>query len=222
MIVFILCAAILTAIAAGLVVIPLIRPLHTQLPPASWAAILTCILLAGGSTGLYLKLSNWSWRLHPGVASPESPIEQLIGDLDAHPGDLDDWLKLGRSYVILHEYPLAVRSFARANKVAHGRSAPALVGEAEAMILIHDSSLEGRAGKLIERALVLAPNSPNALFFGAAAALHRGNLTLARARFSKLLAMNPPANVKLMLKKEIAGINSRLASNVSATASKRN
>ncbi len=222
MIVFILFAAMLTVIAAGLVVIPLIRPLRTPLPSAPWAAILSCVLLAGGSTALYLKFSNWSWRLNPGIASPESPIEVLIHHLDDHPGDLDDWLKLGRSYDILEEYPLAVRAFERADKVAHGRSAPALIDEAEAMIMIHDSSLEGRAGRLFDRALALDPNSPKALFFGAATALRQGDLTLARARFSKLLAMNPPANVKVVLRREIAGIDSKLAANMAATAPKKN
>jgi cytochrome c-type biogenesis protein CcmH/NrfG len=222
MIVFILSAAMLTAIAAGLVVIPLIRPLRTQLPAAPWAAILSCVLLAGGSAALYLKYSNWSWRLNPGVASPQSPIEVLIHHLDGHPNDLGDWLKLGRSYDILEEYPLAVRAFERAGKVAHGRSAPALIGEGEALVLIHDSSLDGRAGRLFDRALALAPNSPKALFFGAATALRQGNLALARVRFSKLLAMNPPENVKIVLKREIAGIDSKLRANVAPTAPKKN
>lgn len=222
MIVFILCAAMLTAIAVGLVAIPLVRPLRTQLAAAPWAAIFACVVLAGGSTALYLKWSNWSWQRDPGIDSPQSPIEVLVHHLDDHPGDLDDWLKLGRSYDILQEYPLAVHAFERADKAADGRSAPALVGEAEALIMIRDSSLDGRAGRLIERALVLAPNSPKALFFGAATALRQGKLTLARSRFSKLLAMNPPANVKVVLKREIAGIDSKLAANAPATAPKKN
>ena len=212
MIVFILFATMLTAIAAGLIVIPLIRPLRTQMPPAHWAALLACVVLVGGSAGLYVKFSNWSWRRNPGVASPESPVEQIIGHLDAHPKDLNDWLKLGKSYVILQEYPLAVRAFRHADRVADGRSAPALIGEAEAMILIHDATLDGPAGQLIERALVLEPNSPKALFFGAAEAMRRGDLTLARSRFSKLLAMQPPPNVQLVLKREIAAIDAKIGS----------
>lgn len=210
MILFIVLATLLTAIAAGVIVIPLIRPLRTQLAPAPWTAIFTCLLLAAGSTGLYMKFSNWSWRLNPGIDSPQSPIETLIGRLDAHPKNLDDWLKLGKSYVVLQEYPLAVRAFGHASRVADGHSAPALIGEAEAMILIHDSSLDGEAGRLIERALVIAPNSPKALFFGAAEAMRRGDLVLARARFRKLLAMGPPQNVQIVLKREIAAIDAKM------------
>jgi len=222
MVLFIILATVLVVVGAALILIPLIRPVSSQHPPARWAALGTCAVLALGSAVLYVSLSNYSWSRNPGVSARQSPIELLVHHLDAHPKDLDDWLKLGRSYVILQEYPLAMRAFAHANTIAHGRNAPALIGEAESMILIHDSALDGRAGRLIERALVLAPNSPKALFFGAAAAMRRGNLTLARARYSKLLAMNPPADVKTVLKREIAGINSKLASNVSPTAAKKN
>ena len=210
MIVFILLVTLLIAIAAGLIVVPLIRPLHTQAPPARWTALLVCAVLAAGSVGLYLKSSNWPWKRYPGVASPQSPIITLIDHLDRDPKDVDNWLKLGRSYIIVQEYPFAVRAFARANQVAGGRNATALVGEAEAMILIHDSSLEGRAGQLIDEALAIDPTSPQALFFGAAEAMRLGDLPLARTRFSKLLAMNPPAQVKTMLKQEITAIDATL------------
>lgn len=222
MILFIILATMLVVVGVALIVIPLVRPLRSQRPPARWAALGACAVLAVGSAVLYVSLSNWSWQRFPGVASPESPVVKLIDHLDAQPKDLDDWLKLGRSYEILQEYPMAVRAFARADAVAHGRSAPALIGEAESMILIHDTSLNAQAGKLIERALVLAPNSPRALFFGAAAAMRRGDLTLARSRFSKLLAMNPPADVKTVLKREIAGIDSKIAANVPGNSAKKN
>ena len=220
MIVFILFATMLLVIAAGLVVIPLIRPLRTQRPPAHWAALFSCVVLAGGSAAMYVKFSNWSWQANPGVASPESPVEQLIHHLDEHPKDLADWLKLGKSYVVLQEYPLAVRAFQHAARLAGGRSAPALIGEAEAMILIRDSSLNGKAGELIEQALVIDPNSPKALFFGAAEAMRRGDLVLARSRFGKLLAMHPPADVQVVLKREIAAIDAKMEAKKPTTSAK--
>ena len=220
MITFILLATLLVLLGAALIVVPLVRPLQSQLPASRWTAIGTCVVLAAGSAGLYLKLSNWSWRQFPGVASPESMVERLLHQLNRHPNNLDGWLMLGRSYSVLQEFPLAVRAYARANVVAGGHSAPALVGEAEAMILIRDSSLDGEAGRLIEQALLIDPNSPKALFFGAAAALRRGDLPLARARFVKLLAMNPPEKVKVVLKQEIAGIDSKLARNSTDSAPK--
>ncbi|MHB1870225.1 MAG: tetratricopeptide repeat protein [Steroidobacteraceae bacterium] len=220
MIVFILAATLLTILAAGLIVVPLTRPLRAPLAPARWAALLSCLVLVGGSVGLYLKFSNWSWQRNPGVASPESPIVELVHHLARDPRDLDAWLRLGKSYVVVQEYPLAVRAFEHADRLSDGRSPAALIGEAEALILIHDSSLEGRAGRLIERALVLDPNSPKALFFGAAEAMRRGDLTLARARFARLLAMNPPPDVQTVLRQEIAAIDAKIGAKKPQSADK--
>jgi cytochrome c-type biogenesis protein CcmH len=118
---------------------------------------------------------------------------------------------LGRSYIALQEYPLAVRAYRRADRAAGGRSADALVGEAEALSLINEAELTGQAGQLLERALAIDPTSPQALFFGAAAAMRRGDLPLARSRFTRLLALNPPARVKAVLEQEISGIDRQLA-----------
>jgi cytochrome c-type biogenesis protein CcmH len=160
---------------------------------------------------LYATWSNWSWSKSPGVESPQGMVEKLVHQLNAQPDDVPGWLMLGRSYVALQEYQLAVRAYERADRVSGGRSAEALVGEAEALTLMDDTQLNGEAGRLIERALAIAPTSPQALFFGAAAALRRGELPLARTRFTKLLALNPPDRIKAILEQEISGIDRKLA-----------
>jgi cytochrome c-type biogenesis protein CcmH len=211
MIVFIVLAVVLAAMCVALIAVPLLKPVPTKAARASWTAVAVAGVLAIGSAGLYSTWSNWSWRKSPGVASPEGMVERLVHRLNDHPDDLEGWLLLGRSYVQLEEYPLAVRAFDRADRVAGGRSAEALIGEANALVLIDDSELTGQASELIERALAVDPSSPQALFFGAAAALRRGNLPLARARFTRLLALNPPADVKAILQQEISGIDQKLA-----------
>jgi cytochrome c-type biogenesis protein CcmH len=210
MIVFIVIAVVLAAMCVALIVVPLLKPVPTKAARAPWTAIAAAAVLAVGSAALYGTWSNWSWRKSPGVASPEGMVERLVHRLNDHPDDLDGWLLLGRSYAQLEEYPLAVRAFERADRVADGRSVPALIGEANALVMIDDSELSGQAGQLIEQALAVDPTSPQALFFGAAAALRRGNLPLARARFSRLLGMNPPAEVKAILQREISGIDQKL------------
>jgi cytochrome c-type biogenesis protein CcmH len=211
MIVFIVLAAILAAMCVALIAVPLLKPVPTKAARAPWTAIAVTAVLAIGSAALYTTWSNWSWRKSPGVASPEGMVERLVHRLNDNPDDLDGWLLLGRSYVQLEEYPLAVRAYDRADRVAGGRSAEALVGEANALVLIDDSELTGQASELIERALAVDPNSPQALFFGAAAALRRGNLPLARDRFTRLLGLNPPAEVKVILQKQISDIDQKLA-----------
>src|SRR6266403_1042829 len=78
--------------------------------------------------------------------------------------------------------------------------------------------LDRRAGRLIERALVLAPDSGKALFFGGAVAARRGDLPLARARFVKLLGMDPPANVRPLIEQQITAIDGQLAGAAPASA----
>lgn len=210
MIVFVVLAVVLAAMCVALITVPLLKPMPTKAPRAPRTAVAVVAVLVVGSAGLYASWSNWSWRKSPGIASPEGMVERLVHQLNDHPDDLTGWLLLGRSYAQLQEYPLAVRAFDRADRIANGRSAEALIGEANALVMIDDSQLSGQAGALIERALAVDPTSPQAIFFGAAAALRRGDLPLARARFTRLLGLNPPAHVKAILQQEISGIDRRL------------
>jgi cytochrome c-type biogenesis protein CcmH len=166
-----------------------------------------------GSAVLYASLTNWSWRAQPPADSPQNMVGRLARKLERDPQDLNGWLMLGRSYIVLEQYPLAVRSFQRADRLAGGKNAEALVGEAEALTMSDESQLDGRAGRLIEQALTLDPNSGKALFFGAAAAVRRGQLPLARERFEKLLSMNPPEAIRPILQQQIAAIDAKLAVN---------
>jgi cytochrome c-type biogenesis protein CcmH len=118
---------------------------------------------------------------------------------------------LGRSYTVLQEYPLAVRAFERADRLSGGKSAEALTGEAEALALSDESELDNRAARLVEQALAIDPNSGQALFLGGAIAERRGDLPLARARFARLLQLNPPPNVRPLIEQQIVSIDERLA-----------
>lgn len=212
MVTFILLAALLIVIGAAAVVIPLIRQGTGDLPPAPWAALGATAVLVIGSAVTYASLSNWSWNGNQDSAdSPQTMVSRLARTLESNPDDLQGWLMLGHSYVVLQQYPLAARAYGRADTLAGGKSVDALVGEAEALTLEDEDNLGGRAGRLLERALQLDPSSGKALFFGAAAAVHRGDLPLARERFSKLLAMNPPDSVRTLLEQQIQAIDQKMA-----------
>ncbi|MBV9913409.1 MAG: hypothetical protein JOZ93_12580 [Sinobacteraceae bacterium] len=210
MISFVLLAAVLTVAVVALVAVPLLKKSPLELSPAPWAAIGATVLLVIGSAILYVSWSNWSWHTNAAADSPQTMVAGLARKLEQHPEDLNGWLMLGRSYTVLEQYPLAVRAFERADRLAGGRNADALVGEAEALALSDETELDRRAGKLVEQALAIDPDSGKALFFGAAAAMRRGQLPLARERFSRLLAMDPPANVKPLLQQQIAAIDQQL------------
>src|SRR5580692_10925258 len=190
MITFIVIAAVMVLAIAALLAVPLLsrRPPTPQSPRMALAVL---IVLAAGAAGLYATFSNWNWssaKTATADGSPQSMVATLARRLAKDPNDLNGWLLLGRSYSVLEETPLAVRAYERANALAKGQNADALLGLAEALISQDASQLTGRAGDLVEQALLLAPQSPKALFYGAAAAIQRKQLPLARQRFVALLA----------------------------------
>jgi len=212
MITFVLLAAVLTVAGVALVAVPLLRKVPAEQSPAPWAALGAAGVLVAGSVVLYVVWSNWSWHSQPAADSPQTMVARLARRLEKNPDDLNGWLVLRRSYTVLEQYPLAVRSFERADHLAGGKNADALVGQAEALILEDENQLDGTAGRLIEKALTLDPKSGKALFFGGAAAIRRGDLPTARDRFASLLALNPPENVRGLLQQQIAAIDEKLAS----------
>jgi cytochrome c-type biogenesis protein CcmH len=214
---FILLAIALTIAAVLLVAMPLAkRDAPTQ--PAPKAAIGAALVIIIGGGACYLAWSNWTWSQAPEGNQPQDMVARLARRLEHNPDDLQGWLMLGHSYVVLQQLPLAVRAFERADRLSGGRNVDALVGLAEALALGDPAELDGRAGRLIERAITLDPNSGKALFYGAAAALRHGALPLARERFQHLLTLDPPAKVRPILEQEIASIDHELADQAHAPA----
>lgn len=210
MLTFVLLCAALTVAGIALVAIPLLRPRPGGARPALWTALAAAVVLVIGAAVLYVSWSNWLWRAPPPANSPETMVAQLARRLEGNPENLDGWLMLGRSYLALQEYPLAYRAYERADHLSGGKNAEALVGEAQALAMSDPAELDGRAARLIERALVVAPDSTKALFFGAAVAARRGDLPLARQRFTRVLASNPPDAVRSFLEQQITAIDRQL------------
>lgn len=210
MIIFILLAAVFTFAAVIAIAIPLLKKDSPSTSQAPWTAMaVTGILLVGGAA-LYVSLSNWTWPRAPAGDSPQAMVARLVERLDKNPEDLEGWMMLGRSYMVLEQAPMAVRAYERADRLAQGKNADVLVGLAEALAVENEQALDGRASELLERALVIDPRSGKALFYGGLAALRRGDLPLARERFAGLLALNPPDNVKPVLEEQIAAIDQQL------------
>jgi cytochrome c-type biogenesis protein CcmH len=214
---FVLLAAVLTIAGVALVAVPLLRKRPVEYSPAPWAALLATGFIVIGSVVSYVRLTNWSWQVSAAADTPETMVARLARKLEKNPDNLDGWLMLGRSYTQLREYPLATRAYERADRLAGGKSAEALIGQAEVLSIMDETELDRRAGRLVEKALVVDPSSAKALFFGAFVALRRGELPLARERFGKLLALNPPDNIKPLLQKQIEAIDQQLAGGGPAT-----
>jgi cytochrome c-type biogenesis protein CcmH len=219
MITFIVIAAAMVLAVTAVIAVPLLSRGPTA-PQSPWTALAVLAVLLVGAAALYGTFSNWNWsqpQAQTADGSPQSMVATLARRLARNPDDLNGWLLLGRSYSVLEETPLAARAYERANDLAKGENVDALMGLAEALIAQDDTQLGGRAGQLVEKALTLAPQSPKALFYGAAAAIQRKQLPLARERFATLLAQNPPDNVRPIIQQQIAAIDQALGTGANAT-----
>jgi cytochrome c-type biogenesis protein CcmH len=161
-----------------------------------------------GGAGLYALLSNYTWVEAPAVAdTPAAMAAKLAKRLADQPDNLDGWLMLGRTYATLEQFPLAVRAYERADRVANGRNAEAIVGMAESLLAQDFDELRGGAGRLFERALLLDPNNPKALLYGAFAALSHGESATAHERFTRMLALNPPPQIREIIEKQLTALD---------------
>lgn len=211
---FILIAIALTIAAVGVVVVPLVRKGGATPAPAIWAALgATGVIVFGGGL-LYFEWGNHKWtEAQNDAITPQNMVSRLARRLEKNPDDLDGWLRLGHSYTVLEQYPLAIRAYQRANELGGGKNFDAVLGLGEALVLSSDAEFTGRGSKYLEQALEINPKSGQALFYGAVAAVRRGDLPLARERFSALLTLDPPPadNVRAIFEQQIAAIDEQLA-----------
>ncbi len=216
---FILIAIALTVAAVGVVVVPLVRPSVSQATPTSptpavWAALgATGVLVFGGGL-LYYLWGNHTWsQVQTDALTPQNMVSRLARRLEKNPNDLDGWLRLGHSYTVLEQYPLAIRAYQKAYELSDGKNFDAVLGLGEALVLSSDSEFTGHGSKYIEQALEMDPRNGQALFYGAVAAVRRGDLRLARDRFSALLTLDPPPqeNVRAIFEQQIQAIDAQLA-----------
>jgi cytochrome c-type biogenesis protein CcmH len=219
---FILIAIALTIAAVGVVVVPLVRKAGPSPTPAIWAALgATGVLVFGGGL-LYYVWGNHTWsQVNADAVTPQNMVSRLARRLEKNPDDLDGWLRLGHSYTVLEQYPLAIRAYQKASELGGGKNFDATLGLGEALVLSSDSEFTGRGAKYIEQALQMNPKSGQALFYGAVAAVRQGNLRLARERFSALLTLDPPPqdNVRAIFEQQIQAIDAQLAEHGGASGS---
>jgi cytochrome c-type biogenesis protein CcmH len=201
--IFLVVAAVMAAIAAGAVALPLLRDRHSRRLGA-----LLAVMVIGASAGLYPLWSNWNWHAPvpseaaagPDVAAMVAKLEKRLQD---QPGDLKGWLMLGRSYLTLNRLDDAVVAYDHAYQL-DPKNIEASMGLGEAMSLRAGGEITPRAAQLFEEALATAPADPKALLYGGFAAAVRGDRTLARSRWQALKDLHPPPQIMQMLDARIA------------------
>ncbi len=200
---FLVIAAVMAAIAASAVALPLLRDRQSRV----LGAVAGLVVIAAAA-GLYPLWSNWNWQpteqsqstAGPNVAAMVAKLEKRLRE---DPNDLGGWLMLGRSYLTLNRLDDAIVAYDHARQL-DAKSPDAAMGLGEAVSLRAGGEITAQAAQLFEDALVYAPGNPQALLYGGFAAVERGDRALARQRWEALKALNPPPQIAQMLDARIA------------------
>jgi cytochrome c-type biogenesis protein CcmH len=213
---FLIVAALMAAIAASIVAIPLLRDKRSRII----GAVAAC-LVAGAAAGLYPLWSNWDWHAPVQAQSMPAPdVLAMVAKLEQHlrddPNDVAGWLMLGRSYLALQRMDDAVNAYDRAHRL-NGSSVEAALGLGEAISLRAGGQISPEASALFEDALKLEPNNPKALLYGGFAAATRGDRAMARSRWQALKDLHPPPQIEEMLDARIASLGAAEESGTNAS-----
>jgi cytochrome c-type biogenesis protein CcmH len=204
--IFLIIAAVMAAIAAAAVALPLLRDRQSRA-----LGVIAAIAVMGAAAGLYPLWSNWNWHAPPTTGAPANGpdvgamVQKLEKHLQDQPDDLRGWLMLGRSYLALDRIDDAVLAYEHAHRL-DSQNADAAMGLGEALSLKAGGQITPAASLLFEQALAVAPDNPKALLYGGFAAATRGDRALARTRWQALKDMHPPAQIEQMLDARIADL----------------
>jgi cytochrome c-type biogenesis protein CcmH len=203
---FLVIAAVMAAIAAAAVALPLLRDRQSRV-----LGVIAAVTVMGAAGGLYPLWSNWNWHAPPAAGgSANGPdvgamVQKLEKHLQDQPDDLRGWLMLGRSYLTLDRIDDGVLAYEHAHRL-DSQNADAAMGLGEALSLKAGGQITPAASLLFEQALSVAPENPKALLYGGFAAATRGDRALARTRWLALKAMHPPEQILQLLDARIADL----------------
>ncbi len=212
--VFILVAGFMTLAAVAAILWPL---LGQPAPGRRWpAAAIAAVAVPVLAAGMYVALSNWVWNPdeRPQAGVPEE-IERMVNGLEArlraNASDVDGWLLLGRSYFQLERFFKAADAFQQAYTLTQGRNVDAIIGLGESLAFADQSLLLTRSADLFEQAYTISPDHPKVLWYSGLVAYQGGKRALARERWARLVALDPPPEVKQILQSKVEEIEAELA-----------
>ena len=123
----------------------------------------------------------------------EGMVAGLVEKLKANPDDSKGWLMLARSYKVLERFPQAADAYSRAGALVN-QDAALLADYAEVLSRATGGELQGKPGELIDQALKIDPDEPQALLLAGAAASERRQFTAAADYWARLLAQLEPGS----------------------------
>ena len=199
-------AAVLSVAALGFVVVPLWRQRQAT---GGWSRLgsLVAALLVPSAVGLYLGIGTWDGQTASAPSATLPPMAELVEGLDARlqeqPDDPAGWYLLGQSYMSLGRYADARRAFSEGLARDPAPGTDMKLAFAEAQTLTDPQALLGDAGQIFEDALEVEPDNATALWYGGLAAAATERSDIARARWSRLLQLDPPQALRDVLEQHL-------------------
>jgi cytochrome c-type biogenesis protein CcmH len=196
-------AALLCAAAVLVLLVPLLmhKKRGGQLPIAGLTAT---ALVAPLAIALYLYVSNWDPELAERASRESALLDQLAAHLERTPNDLQGWRLLAASYMQLGRYAEGRAAYSQVWALTREPDDELKLEYAEAQILADRSTASGDAGRLVEEVLENNPGNPKALWYGGLVALELGREDAVRARWTRLLTLNPPEDVARVVQTQLA------------------
>ena len=124
------------------------------------------------------------------LAALSGPVAQLAARLEGEPDNLEGWLLLGRSYVVLQRYPEAADALRRAAALS-GDDPEVLAMLGEAIVWANDGTVVPEAVGAFRRVLDARPEDPAARFHLALARAQAGAVGEAYEMWLALAADTP-------------------------------
>jgi cytochrome c-type biogenesis protein CcmH len=213
---FLIACVVMVVAALAMVLVPLLRNVPGEgkgkapLPRAVPLAVVLMVALPLAATAFYTSTSNFPWN-NPGMlggaagghgedgGSMDEVVAQLEERLQANPGDLEGWRMLGRSYLVSNRFPQAVSAYEKASALTGGKDPEIELDLAEALVLTEQPEAQGKAKGIIDAALAANENNQKALWYSGVMAARAGDNETAKVRFTKLLELDPPSQIREIL-----------------------
>jgi cytochrome c-type biogenesis protein CcmH len=199
--------AVLLLAALGFVLVPAWRRAK-QAGTRPVTSLIAAALLVPFAIGLYGRVTTWSDDPNANAALPAvaDMVTQLAERLQQNPNDVDGWRLLGQSYIAMGRYTEARGALREAWRRTEVPDNELRIALAEAEALNDRESLAGEAGALFAEVLETDPANQKALWYGGLAALMTQRPELARERWSRLLALDPPEQIAEILRKQVEAL----------------
>ena len=170
-----------------------------SLKSGRWAIIVLIIFVPLFAMNLYLSVGSYQSiaraAAKPTAAAPDMPsveaaVDHLAQQMRTHPDDLQGWMLLGRSAIVLGQVQRAVDAYAQALRLAP-KTPDVMLSYADALAQMNHGFV-GKPMELIEAAIAIDPANSQGLWLIGLAEFQQGATAKAAEHWSKLEAILPP------------------------------